>query len=204
MCLHLFTCYSLQLLGRSRPIFRDFSLLLDGGPGRVLVSNIRSYRSRSLPGRAAVVPRPPPLPRTNEERGRWIHLLWGGSVGPLYLGREAATATSNEATRLAKRYDERIEVAWDASADRSTLVSFWWRRRRYAIDQQLADWRAGGHWWDRELMREHEYFRVLARPADALASGDLDPDGFLLSSGAVFDIYRDRMTGQWRLARVWD
>ncbi|HEX2239806.1 MAG TPA: DUF6504 family protein [Actinomycetota bacterium] len=105
---------------------------------------------------------------------------------------------------MAKRYDERIEVAWDATSQPSTLVAFFWRSRRYAIDQQLSDWRDGGDLWDRERAHEREYFRVLARPADALASGDLDTDGFLVTPGAVFDIYRDRFTGQWRLARVWD
>ncbi|MFN2526623.1 MAG: DUF6504 family protein [Actinomycetota bacterium] len=105
---------------------------------------------------------------------------------------------------MAKRYDERIEVACDAAREGSTPITFLWRSRRYAIDQQLAEWRAAGEWWDRERMSEREYYRVLARPAEALASGELDPDGFMVSIGAVFDIYRDRLTGQWRLARVWD
>lgn len=117
---------------------------------------------------------------------------------------EVAWRRSRGRRRLAKRYDERIEVAWDAARGGSILVAFSWRHRRYAIDQQLADWREAGEWWDRERLREREYYRVLARPADALANGDVDADGFMASAGAVFDIYRDRLTGQWRLARIWD
>jgi hypothetical protein len=53
-------------------------------------------------------------------------------------------------------------------------------------------------------MREREYWRVLARPAGMLATGDLDSDGCMRSCGAVYDLYRDRTTGGWRLARLWD
>jgi hypothetical protein len=54
-------------------------------------------------------------------------------------------------------------------------------------------------------LKEREFYRVLARPFGASASGDLDPDGFLVhDSGAVYDLYRDRIEGVWKLARVWD
>ena len=54
------------------------------------------------------------------------------------------------------------------------------------------------------LPREREYFRVLARPSGALATGDLDADGFMRHPGAVFDVYLDRVRREWRLARIWD
>ena len=53
-------------------------------------------------------------------------------------------------------------------------------------------------------VREREYFRVLARPAGAMSSGDLDPDGFMPHPGAVYDVYLDRVQRSWRLARIWD
>ena len=56
----------------------------------------------------------------------------------------------------------------------------------------------------REGPREREYFRVLARPAGAMSTGELDADGFMSRPGAVYDVYRDRVRGEWRLARVWD
>ena len=53
-------------------------------------------------------------------------------------------------------------------------------------------------------VREREFFRVLARPSGALASGDLDSDGFMQHPGAVYDVYLDQVQRRWRLARVWD
>ena len=104
---------------------------------------------------------------------------------------------------MSKRYDEPIEVMPDPS-DPGAPLSFSWRGRRYDIDQRLMSWRAGGEWWDTARAREREYFRVLARPAGAMATGDLDADGFMSSPGAVYDVYRDRIAGSWRLERLWD
>ena len=114
--------------------------------------------------------------------------------------------------RVTKRYDEPIDVTSDPVQGGAPL-SFNWRGRRYEIDRWLATWREAGEWWRRNGsqdattsngVREHEYFRVLARPAGALASGDLDPDGFMQHPGAVYDVYLDRVQRRWRLARVWD
>jgi hypothetical protein len=104
---------------------------------------------------------------------------------------------------VAKRYDDPIEVTPDA-ADHGAPVAFLWRGKAYDVDQRLSSWREAGEWWTGSSVRDREYHRVLARPAGALATGDLDPDGFMASPGAVFDVYLDRARGTWRLARVWD
>ena len=103
---------------------------------------------------------------------------------------------------VTKRYDEPIEITPDPYND--VPVAFSWRGRVYEVDQQLESWREGGEWWDGAARRDREFFRVLARPAGALATGDLDSDGFMQSRGAVYDVYRDRARGGWRLARIWD
>ena len=125
---------------------------------------------------------------------------------------------------MTKRYDEPIEVTIDTSNGHAP-IAFLWRGRRYEIDQQLGSWCEGREWWSREA-HDSEFFRVLARPAGATATGDLDADGFMRSPGAVYDIYR-KSTGteagrprpergteagrprpergtKWLLARVWD
>lgn len=117
---------------------------------------------------------------------------------------------------MTKRYDDVIEVTSEPE-DPGAPLAFVWRGRRYAIDQLLGSWREAGEWWsarrgptnsDRNgsvpTARDREYFRVLARPVDLLATGDLDPDGFMRSIGAVYDVYLDRARGGWRLARIWD
>ncbi len=122
---------------------------------------------------------------------------------------------------MTKRYDEPIEVTPDPAQGGAPL-SFEWRGRRYDVDQWLATWREAGEWWRRngntssantsrpsaangtDGVRERECFRVLARPSGALASGDLDSDGFMQHPGAVYDVYLDRVQRRWRLARVWD
>lgn len=109
---------------------------------------------------------------------------------------------------MTKRYDEEIEVLPDP-LDRSAPGVFSWRGRRYRVDRRLDSWREAGEWWlatgGSNGHRDREYFRVLARPADSLVTGDLDPDGFLREpSGAVYDVYHDHVRGGWRLARVWD
>jgi len=104
---------------------------------------------------------------------------------------------------LTKRYDEPIEVTPDP-AEPAAPVAFSWRGRRYDIDQRLKSWREAGGWWDHAQVREHEYHRVLARPSGMLCTGDLDADGFLQAVTGVYDLYRDRRGGGWRLARVWD
>jgi hypothetical protein len=116
---------------------------------------------------------------------------------------------------LTKRYDEQIDVIPDP-IDADAPLTFVWRGRRYQIDQRLESWREGGEWWraagssngsngNGKKPKEREFFRVLARPSGAAASGELDPDGFLVREyGAVYDLYRDRIAGEWKLARVWD
>ena len=99
---------------------------------------------------------------------------------------------------MAKRYDEPIEVTADLTAG-AVPVAFAWRGRRYEIDQHLTSWREGA-------ARSHarEFYRVLARPAGALATGELDADGFMTSPSAVYDITFDRLRRCWCLARIWD
>jgi Family of unknown function (DUF6504) len=102
---------------------------------------------------------------------------------------------------VTKRYDDPIEVTAESSG---APLAFRWKGRRYAVDQRLEAWREGGEWWDGHDRRDREYHRLLARPADALATGDIDADGFMRSFAAVYDLYLDRVVGAWRLARVWD
>jgi hypothetical protein len=98
---------------------------------------------------------------------------------------------------VSKRYDEAIEVTPDPDAH--LPLSFLWRGRRYEVDQQIASWREGGGW------KEKDIHRVLARPAGVFATGDLDPDGFMTTTpGAVYDLSFDRIKKAWRLARIWD
>lgn len=104
---------------------------------------------------------------------------------------------------MTKRYDDPIDVTADRF-DGGAPLRFRWRGRRYDVDQHLATWREAGEWWNGERRRDRHYHRVLARPADALATGDLDDDGFMPSTGAVYDLYLDRAGSGWRLARVWD
>ena len=115
---------------------------------------------------------------------------------------------------MTKRYDESIDVTPDP-IDSHAPLAFLWRGRRYQIDQRLETWREGGEWWrsagsssngTARQPKEREFYRVLARPSGAAASGDLDPDGFLVRDQcvAVYDLYRDRINNVWKLARVWD
>lgn len=101
----------------------------------------------------------------------------------------------------AKRYDDPIEVDSDP-VDGSLPGAFSWRGRRYVIDQRIGSWREA--WAGPESGCEREYFRVAARPAGTFSDGALDPDGFLVPSGAVYDLCRDRIRDTWFLARVWD
>lgn len=104
---------------------------------------------------------------------------------------------------MTKRYDETIDVVADSLDERSP-VAFSWRGHRYYVDQHLTSWRDAGEWWNGARAKEHEYHRVLAHPETALATGELDADGFMQTAGAVYDLYRDRLNGGWRLARIWD
>ena len=111
---------------------------------------------------------------------------------------------------MTKRYDESIEVTADPY-DGEAPVAFSWRGRRYDIDQRLYSWREAGEWWNGHAgprgadgVRDREYYRVLARPVGALATGDVDSEGLWEPVGAVYDVYWDRARRAWRLARVWD
>lgn len=120
---------------------------------------------------------------------------------------------------MSKRYDETIEVTSDPDRRGDVVpLAFSWRGRRYEIDQQLASWREGAEWWattggagDRRGNgrgpRDQDCYRVLARPAGALATGDLDADGFMTPPpmpAAVYDLAFDRIQRRWRLSRIWD
>jgi Family of unknown function (DUF6504) len=104
---------------------------------------------------------------------------------------------------VAKRYDEPIEVTPDP-VEPGAPLTFSWRGRRYEIDERLSSWREAGEWWNGRGMRDREYHRILARPSGVYSTGDLDADGFMVTCSAVYDIYRDRIAGSWRLARLWD
>jgi hypothetical protein len=105
--------------------------------------------------------------------------------------------------RVTKRYDEPIDVT-SVLPGSSGPVAFSWRGRRYDVDQHLETWRDAAEVWTGDGRRDREYFRLVAHPAGALSTGDLDPDGFLQSYAAVFDLYRDRVRGAWHLERIWD
>jgi hypothetical protein len=106
---------------------------------------------------------------------------------------------------VAKRYEDPIEVATEEAGSEPAPLAFRWRGRQYFVDERLSSWREAGEWWLASgAAREREYFRVLAHPAGSGATGDLDPDGFIVSCSSVYDIYRDRIKGEWRMARVWD
>ena len=104
---------------------------------------------------------------------------------------------------MTKRYDEEIEVR-QTIAGSGVPGAFVWRGRLYDVDQLLRSWREGGEWWDRSASREHEYHRVIARPAGALCDGELDANGFLRTASGVYDLRLNRLDGTWRLERVWD
>jgi Family of unknown function (DUF6504) len=104
---------------------------------------------------------------------------------------------------VTKRYDDPIDVYADPVVD-DAPVAFRWRGTRYEVDQRLDSWREAGQWWATAEATEREFFRVLARPSGTMSSGEVDADGFLRTNGAVFDVYRDRIRGVWRLARIWD
>lgn len=135
---------------------------------------------------------------------------------------------------MTKRYDEAIEVMPDPAHLGAPLSFSWRGRRYEVDQWLMTWREAGEWWARsphssgngrsgeqnpassngrssngserprREGPREREYFRVLARPAGAMSTGDLDADGFMSRPGAVYDVYRDRVRGEWRLARVWD
>ena len=112
---------------------------------------------------------------------------------------------------MAKRYEDPIEVATEEAGSDNAPLAFRWRGRQYFVDERLSSWREAGEWWRAQAsnsgsngVKEREYFRVLAHPAGMGATGDLDADGFIVSCSSVYDIYRDRIKGEWRLARIWD
>jgi hypothetical protein len=139
-------------------------------------------------------------PVTARAEGKWEH--------------ETAerTETAGRERSVTKRYDEPIEVTSDPFDDGAPLT-FRWRGRLYEIDRRLSSWREAGEWWagngsatngNGRRARDREYHRVLARPAGLYSGGDIDADGFMTSVGAVYDVYRDRVSQAWKLARVWD
>ena len=87
-------------------------------------------------------------------------------------------------------------------------AGFVWRGRRYQVDRPLATWRATarpGRHSNGDRPCDRSFFRLLARPEDVLATGDLDADGYIQHvTGAVYDVYLDPARNEWRLARIWD
>ena len=128
---------------------------------------------------------------------RWVTPFVGGPVGPPCSGQ------LRPADEVTKRYDEPIEVRADLR-DGDAPLSFRWRGRHYEVDQHLGSWREAGEWWNGSARRDREYHRLLAHPSGALSTGEVDSDGFLRSTGGVYDVYLDRAAGGWRLTRVWD
>ena len=100
---------------------------------------------------------------------------------------------------MAKRYDETIEVTPDPRSGRSRCVLVArspLRHRRTPHDVA----RGAGSGGRRPRPEERD---VLPGPRPALrvalATGELDADGFLITScSAVYDIYRDRLKGDWQ------
>ena len=119
---------------------------------------------------------------------------------------------------MSKRYDEAIEVTPDPNTQ--VPLSFYWRGRRYDVDQHFSSWREGAEWWQARRgqngsngngsnangrAKDRDCFRILARPAGVFATGELDPDGFMQQSpSAVYDLAFDRIKRVWLLARIWD
>lgn len=101
---------------------------------------------------------------------------------------------------MTKRYDEPIEVTSDPFDD-GAPIAFRWRGRLYDIDRSLSSWRES---YMNGTRRDREYHRILTRPSGVYATGDIDADGYMSSVGAVYDLYRDRSSDVWKLARVWD
>ena len=121
--------------------------------------------------------------------------------------------------RVAKRYDEQIEVATADDGGVVTPLSFTWRGRRYYVDERLSSWREGGRWWrspdngsggseksdgSEKTAYEREFVRVVAHPAGMGGSGEIDADGFIVTCSSVFDLCLDRIRGIWLMARLWD
>ena len=120
--------------------------------------------------------------------------------GPLVFrvrARKTKATRRGHRRAVTKRYDEDIEVTSEPRA--GIPIAFSWRGRRYDVDQSHATWSEA---WTDECDRS--FFRVLAHPRGALCDGAVDPDGFLMTKGAVYDLYLDQLRGAWRLARVWD
>ena len=128
-----------------------------------------------------------------------------GRICPLGRKRSVGPPLSSERSgKVTKRYDEPIDVEPDPF-DGAAPARFSWRGRSYQVDERLTSWREAGELWNAEKARDREYHRLLARPAGAFSTGDIDSDGFLTGPpGAVYDVYRDRLTDGWRIARVWD
>jgi hypothetical protein len=108
---------------------------------------------------------------------------------------------------VTKRYDESIEV----TPAKEGPEAFRWRGRRYEVDQWLASWREA-RWADDLENRsnglsgssDREFHRVLAHPAGVLATGDINPDGFIHTTSAVYDICFNIGSATWQLVRIWD
>jgi hypothetical protein len=129
---------------------------------------------------------------------------------PLRSNRLGDSTKNKREGAITKRYDEPIDVS---AADLEWgPAGFVWRGRRYEVDRPLATWREATHTRNgnkngrgQNGYVDKSFFRLLARPASSLATGDLDSDGYIQHvSGAVYDVYLDPIRNEWRLARIWD
>ena len=94
-----------------------------------------------------------------------------------------ASALGTGATTLGKRYDEPIAVKWDADLRLPSL--FFWRRRRWPVEELLSTWVVETYWWDESRRVSRSYWRVRA-------------------GGGVFDLYFDRITKCWFMGTAVD
>lgn len=75
----------------------------------------------------------------------------------------------------------KLEVKEDA---RHRPISFLHEGGRERIEEILKQWRVTQEWWKKTV--EREYFQVRTE------------------AGAVYDLYRDLLSGSWYLQRVYD
>ena len=110
--------------------------------------------------------------------------------------------------RLARRYGQVADVAVvERRAD--VPAAFTWRRRRYAVEQVVAQWREVSEWW-----RARAVARLLDSAGTAHASASIDDrerecwrvEARCLRTGrvGVYDLCCDLTTGEWTVARTHD
>ncbi len=84
---------------------------------------------------------------------------------------------------MSKLFREAIKLEVEEDTQHKP-IAFLYKRRREQVRETLKRWRIVQGWWKRPVMRE--YFQVRT------------------ASGTVYELYRDLLTGAWRLQRVYD